>query len=86
MLTVTEKQILWDYECLDIVFEVVSALGTTGLSTGITPFLSAAGKLLLILCMFMGRLGPITIVVALSRRQRTEQDKLVYPEENVMIG
>ncbi len=86
MLTVTEKQILWDYECLDIVFEVVSALGTTGLSTGITPFLSAAGKLLLILCMFMGRLGPITIVVALSRRQRTEQDKLGYPEENVMIG
>jgi trk system potassium uptake protein TrkH len=52
------------------LFEVISAAGTVGLSTGITPDLSAAGHLLLAVAMFAGRLGPLTLVLALAARDR----------------
>jgi trk system potassium uptake protein TrkH len=55
---------------LDALFEVISALGTVGLSTGITPDLSLAGKTILITLMLLGRLGPITVAVALSRHRQ----------------
>ena len=69
---------------LGLFFEAVSALGTVGLSTGITPELSAAGKVVLIVLMFIGRLGPLTMAVAISRRSRPV--RLQYAEEAVMIG
>jgi potassium uptake TrkH family protein len=67
-----------------VLFEVVSAFGTVGLSTGITADLPTAGHLLLIGLMFVGRLGPITLVSALALRERTRRYEL--PEERPVIG
>lgn len=67
-----------------VLFEVVSAFGTVGLSTGITADLPASGELVLILLMFVGRLGPITLVSALALRERTRRYQL--PEERPVIG
>lgn len=69
---------------LDTLFEVVSALGTVGLSTGITPDLSAIGKMILIVLMFLGRLGPISVFVALSLSQR--RDVVEFINEEPLIG
>ena len=56
---------------LALLFEAISALGTVGASTGITPDLEPTARLLLIFAMFAGRLGPLTLVLALATRQRT---------------
>jgi trk system potassium uptake protein TrkH len=69
---------------LAIVFEVVSAFSTTGLSTGITPELSTPGKLLITFTMFIGRIGPLTLALALARNAQARA--LELPEERVMIG
>jgi len=68
----------------ELMFEVVSAFGTVGLSTGITPTLSPGAKILLIVMMFVGRVGPLTIALAAGRRR--EQGRFRYAEENVMVG
>lgn len=67
-----------------LLFEVVSALGTVGLSTGITPTLTAAGKIVVIVLMFVGRLGPLTIAVAIARQKPGATVRL--GEEPIMIG
>jgi len=67
-----------------LLFEVVSAFGTVGLSTGITPFLSGPGKGVLMLLMFAGRVGPLTLVMAVGARRRP--GRFHYAEENVMVG
>jgi trk system potassium uptake protein TrkH len=67
-----------------LMFEAVSAFGTVGLSTGITPSLSAAGKLVLVALMFAGRVGPLTLVLAVG--PRGERGRFRYAEENVMVG
>ena len=69
---------------IDLLFETVSALGTVGLSTGVTPRLSGIGKSLIILTMFLGRVGPFTLALAIGQRQRVERYR--YPEERVLIG
>ncbi len=66
-----------------LMFEQISAFGTVGLSTGITPRLSAAGKLWIILTMFIGRVGPLTAALAVLPRGPAG---IRYPEERVMIG
>ncbi len=66
-----------------VLFEQVSAFGTVGLSTGLTPELSGAGKLWVILTMFVGRVGPITIAMSAVR---TSSANIQYPEGRVMIG
>lgn len=71
---------------LDLLFESVSAAGTVGVSTGLTPFLSAAGKGVITLCMFLGRLSPVTVVVALNMKMRATDDNIGYPDEKVIIG
>jgi trk system potassium uptake protein TrkH len=67
-----------------ILFETVSAFGTVGLSTGITPLLSDFGKIVVMLCMLVGRIGPLTMVLAIGNAQKTRL--ITYPEERVMIG
>ncbi|WP_231123551.1 TrkH family potassium uptake protein [Nocardioides sambongensis] len=67
-----------------LIFEVVSAFSTVGLSTGITADLPAVGQLLLVGLMFLGRLGPITLVSALALRDRGKLYRL--PEGRPLIG
>lgn len=69
---------------LSLMFEVVSAFSTTGLSTGITPELSAPAKLIVTLTMFVGRIGPLTLALALARAASARS--VALPEERVMIG
>jgi trk system potassium uptake protein TrkH len=69
---------------LELLFEVVSAFGTVGLSVGVTSKLSSLGKLILVVVMFVGRLGPLSIAVALSGKE--SRSRFQYAEENVMIG
>ncbi|WP_020389825.1 TrkH family potassium uptake protein [Kribbella catacumbae] len=68
----------------DILFETVSAFGTVGLSTGITAKIPAAGQLVLVALMFIGRLGPITMASALALRERPRRYEL--PEERPVVG
>jgi trk system potassium uptake protein TrkH len=67
-----------------VVFEAVSALGTVGYSTGITPETSPAGRVILIVTMFVGRLGPLTLVLALAARARRSTHR--WTEETIKIG
>jgi trk system potassium uptake protein TrkH len=66
------------------LFETVSAFGTVGLSMGITPYLSWVGKFFVSLTMFIGRVGPLTILLALQKRARSVH--FAYSEENLMVG
>lgn len=78
-MTLTEQAPL-----INILFEVTSAFGTVGLSTGITPSLSSVGKALIILTMFAGRVGTLTLVLSLALKKR--HGSLRYPEGKVIIG
>jgi len=69
---------------LDHAFEVVSALCTVGLSTGITPELSPGGRVVIIICMFIGRIGPLLIAGSLLGRRRPASYHL--PREDLVIG
>ncbi|MCA0384745.1 MAG: TrkH family potassium uptake protein [Firmicutes bacterium] len=82
LLTVFES----DKSMEAVMFEAISAFGTVGLSMGITPFLSVVGRLLIILLMFFGRLGPLTIVIAISRNASQNRTLLRYPEGKIIIG
>lgn len=73
-----------DRAFLRILFETVSAFGTCGLSTGITPLLTDFGKIVLSLTMFAGRLGPLTLAYALG--PKAERELFRYPEGKIMIG
>ncbi len=73
-----------DKPYLDLLFETISAFGTVGLSTGVTPHLSMPGKILITLLMYLGRIGPLTMGLALARSFR--RGKIVYPEARIMIG
>jgi trk system potassium uptake protein TrkH len=68
----------------DIMFEAASALGTVGLTTGITPLLTTAGKLIIIAMMLIGRLGPLTLLAALTFNLKPARYN--YPQEAVIVG
>ncbi len=74
-----------DKNFLDIFFECVSAFATVGSSLGITPLLSSAGKICISLLMFVGRVGPLTLVLAISSRAVLPK-KVEYPEGKILIG
>ncbi len=73
-----------DKSFMQLLFEEISAFATVGLSTGITPALSDGGKLVLIVTMLLGRIGPLTFLTAIMLRRRAARIK--YPEEEIMIG
>lgn len=73
-----------DAQFLNILFEVTSAFGTVGLSTGITPGLSTPGKMMIIFTMFTGRVGPLTLAFVLGQRKIRALYK--NPEGKVIIG
>lgn len=68
----------------NLLFEAVSAFGTAGLSTGITPKLTSFGKLLIISLMYVGRIGPLTLIYAFAVKKSAIN--LGYAEENIAIG
>ncbi len=86
VVTITTVLLMWvtDLPLDKVAFESVSGFGTTGLSTGITPDLPASGRLLMMLVMLIGRLGPITLGTAMVLRFRSE--RIRHPEEAPLIG
>jgi trk system potassium uptake protein TrkH len=72
-----------DISLRDALFEITSAFGTVGLSTGITPELSVGSKCLSILIMYIGRLGPLTIA---SLWYFSRGERVSFPEGNIVIG
>ncbi len=79
ILTITE-----DFPFIQILFETVSAFSTDGLSTGITKELSPFGRVIILITMFLGRIGPLTLALVLA--QREEITPYRYAEERVKIG
>ena len=80
LLSITEQ----DYGFSMYLFEATSAFGTVGLSMGLTPELSPIGRLLIIFTMFFGRLGPLTLAYAITKRRTKEAYK--YQKGTIMIG
>jgi len=74
------------FSFINILFEVVSAFGTVGLSTGITPHLSDTSKISIILTMFAGRVGPLTLALALAMSPNKVKANIRYPEDKLMVG
>jgi trk system potassium uptake protein TrkH len=72
-----------DGRFLDLAFETMSAFGTVGLSTGVTPTLSPGSRLVLVALMFLGRVGPLTLAAIVAGRRT---DDWQHPTEAVMIG
>jgi trk system potassium uptake protein TrkH len=67
-----------------ILYEVISAFGTVGLSQGLTPTLSSVGKVTIAIIMYLGRVGPLTVMLALAGKQ--EKINYKYPEGKILIG
>ena len=82
LLTVTEQS----DNLMEMLFETASAIATVGLSLGITSKLSVLGRLIIIVAMFIGRLGPVTIVLALANRSNANKNLIKYPEGKVSVG
>ena len=80
LLVITQPDLPFDA----LLFETVSALGTVGLSLGITADLDAVGKTIIVFLMFVGRLGPLTIALAVGERQATRGFR--YSEERIVVG
>ena len=85
-LMITERENIdsGQFLFIDLFFETVSALGTTGLSTGITNDLTAGGQMLITALMYIGRLGPLTIVLGLALREHRAVYR--YAQERIRIG
>jgi trk system potassium uptake protein TrkH len=81
-LAITERNSGFSF--LDLLFEATSALGTVGLSTGITPSLTTAGKWIMIVAMLVGRLGPLTLLAGLTHEIKPAG--FDYPSEPVIVG
>jgi len=81
LLTLTEPDGVGFHK---LIFETVSAFGTGGLSLNFTPHLSPLGKLVIIVIMFLGRVGPLTVAYALAIPPRAKPVR--YPKEDVLVG
>lgn len=75
-----------NFEFVDVLYEVTSAFGTVGLSTGITPMLNTLSKIVIMFCMFLGRLGPLSLVIAFSRKQILYKPSYKYSEGKISVG
>jgi trk system potassium uptake protein TrkH len=86
LLSITESEALasGNMTLIQMVFEEISAFSTVGLSMGITTEFSAGGKLILIVSMFIGRLGTLMLIMALSKQVTSTRYK--YPDAHMMIG
>ncbi len=73
-------------EFMDLTFEVFSAIGTVGLTRGVTPGLNTIGRIIIIICMYLGRTGPISLVIALNNIRSKSTGSIEYPEESITVG
>ena len=86
LLTITESASLasGEMDILQLIFEEFSAFSTVGLSMGITSSFSDAGLIILSISMFIGRLGTLMLIIALSKKVHSNRYK--YPDAHIMIG
>jgi len=75
-----------NFKVLDILYETTSAFGTVGLTLGATSSLNTVSKLLIILTMFLGRVGPLSFAVALTLKSSKRTSELIYPEAKILVG
>ena len=68
----------------DVIFEVLSAIGTVGMSTGITRKLNSASQIIIILLMYCGRIGSMSFALSFTERRKTTSTQ--FPEEKIIIG
>ena len=80
LLSYTEKGASF----ISLFYETVSALGTAGLTLGLTPQLSSIGKVLIIFMMYLGRVGPLTVVLSITKKKINSGIR--YPEGKILIG
>lgn len=80
ILSLTEKGVSFQY----LLYEATSAFGTTGLTLGLTTELSFIGKCIILITMYLGRLGPIMVVLSVARN--TKANPIKYPEDKILIG
>lgn len=80
LLSITE----YDETFISILYEATSAIGTAGLSTGVTQRLSGIGKVVIIIMMYIGRIGPFTLAFALTNNKK--KTGIRYPEGRILIG
>lgn len=83
LLTVIEQD---DVTFVDLLFETASALSTAGITTAGTAMLRPASRVVLILLMYFGRVGVLTLALALAQKQNDAQNRIRYPEDSMMIG
>ena len=82
MLLLTSTQ---TFSSIDLLFEACSAIGTVGLTIGITPALTSIGKIIIMLLMFIGRVGPVTLLLSI-RNKNNENSNIKYPKTEIMVG
>lgn len=82
ILSFSDEKIL----LLDVLVETFSAINTVGISTGITTSLSNIGKIVIILLMYIGRVGPITIVLSLFKNRSNKREVISFAHEDVLVG
>lgn len=80
LLSITEPSATLEY----LLYEATSAFGTVGMTLGLTTQLSFVGKAIVIFTMYCGRLGPLTVVLALAKRANS--NKIKYPEDKILVG
>lgn len=83
ILSICESQVAF----IDLIFEVYSAFGTVGLTAGLTPQLSTVSKCIIMILMYMGRIGPLTMVLVFTKRYHLKKGKdIIYPDGEILIG
>ena len=79
--------VLESYPMIDLFYEAFSAFGTVGLSANLTAQLCDLSKLILILLMYVGRIGPITMVLSFMKKSRNNREnQVVYPDAEILVG
>lgn len=81
ILSITQKG-----NFIDFLYEATSAFGTVGLSLGLTPNLTGIGKAAILLTMYIGRVGPLTLALAFAKRQQVSSNAIKYPEDRILVG
>ncbi|MEA4849062.1 MAG: TrkH family potassium uptake protein [Clostridiaceae bacterium] len=81
LLSITEEA-----DFMTLLFETTSAFGTVGLTLGYSPSLSPFGKIIISMTMFAGRVGPLTLVLALARKAISGKGNVKYPEDRIIVG